>query len=617
MQKKQFPLILCIAVALFLVAGGVLMIFVFQTPLAEDLILGQMQIVLPVESTTLEETAANELKTYIAKMTGEELSIVTEGSETAAGIYIGATEYATAKRVKYDDNRLGEGWAIKAVDGNLVLCGGEQRGVLYAVYHLLEDGFGVHWWTYWDEYVPSLTEARLSGNYNDSGVPAFIYREIHPGGKALTDIGLFCARNRLNGESSNAPMEYGGEEYAGTPAPHHTFNRYITEADFAEHPEWFSYVNGGRIPNGQLCMSNDELVDVLAERIMNNIANDYSVAAATGKNKPHFYDISPNDNTYFCVCDSCSTAILKSGESGHLLQFVNKIAAKVAEKYPDVLIRTQAYSVYLNPPKDDTKPADNVLLYLADSNMDVLHSFEHDNNESFMERVKAWGDLAADGQFYIWDYMVFYGNSGVTPTVLQYADNLKVLKENAVAGYFAEMENCITTDFWDMKFWVCAKLMENPNLDEDELIDTFLNGYYGEAAPYIRQYLELMDKKTSEYDGYWSFSAGSISPRWLTAEDVMTSEEYFAKAIAAVGNDEVLLTRLRHARNCLDRVIVNNYETYVEQATEAGITFTVDEKETCQRLVDCLTEQIAMRGDYDYDAAGILDTYKRKLASIG
>ncbi len=616
MQKQQLPIILLIVTAVLLVAGAVLLIYSLLNPPAPDLILDQMQIVLPAEATSLEKTAAEELQTYVYKMTGKELEAVTEGNETAAGIYIGATKYATAKSVKFEDNRLGEGWVIKAVDGNLVLCGGAQRGVLYAVYHLLEDGFGVHWWTYWDEYVPTLTEARLSGKYEDSGVPAFVYREIHGGGAAVSKQNVFCVRNRLNGETSNTPMEYGGEEYGGTPAPHHTLNRYITSDYFDEHPEWFAFVGGGRVPDGQLCMTNEELIEVLSGMVLENIANDYKRAEINGTNKPHFFDISPGDNTKFCTCDACSAVTRKSGDSGLLLQFVNKIAANVAKEYPEVLIRTQAYSVYMDPPKDDTKPADNVLLYLADSDMDVLHAFNHANNESFMERVKAWEALAPDGQFYVWDYMVFYGTTGVAPTVLQYADNLKMLQECGVDGYFAEMEYCIATDFWDMKYWVCAKLMENPNLDEDELIDTFLNGYYGAAGPYIRQYLELMDQKANDYTGYWSFAAGSLNPRWIKYDDAVAADDLFSKAFKAVGDDEELLIRLRMARNCLDRVIVENYDTYVEQAEADGATFGISVRSTCQRIITCLNEQIEIRGEYDLEANSILNRYKRIMESL-
>ncbi len=616
MQKKQIPIILLIVTAVLFVAGLGVLAYSLLNPPAPDLILGQMQIVLPAEATTLEKTAAEELQTYVQKMTGEELEIVTEGNETAAGIYIGATEYASAKRVKYEDNKLGEGWAIKAVDGNLVLCGGAQRGVLYAVYHLLEDGFGVHWWTYWDEYVPTLTEARLSGKYNDSGVPAFIYREIWGGGAAVTNQNLFSVRNRVNGETSNAPTAYGGEEYAGTPAPHHTMDRYITKDYFNQHPEWFAFVGGGRVPDGQLCMTNEELVEVLTEMVLENIASDYKKAEINGTNKPHFYDISPGDNTKFCTCDACSTVTMKSGESGLLLQFVNKIAAAVEQEYPEVLIRTQAYSVYMDPPKDDTKPADNVLLYLADSDMDVLHAYSDVNNESFLERVKEWEALTADGQFYVWNYMVFYGTTGVAPTVMNYAENLRTLKDYGVDGYFGEMEYCIATDFWDMKYWVCAKLLEDPYQDEDALIDTFLNGYYGEAAPYVRQYLELMNQCASEYTGYWTFAAGTLNPRWIKVDDAIAANELFEQAFAAVGDDETLLIRLRMARNCLDRVIVENYDTYVEQAEEQGVSFDISEGRTCQRIITCLTEQIALRGEYDVEAESILNRYVKKFDSM-
>ena len=583
---------------------------------AEDLVLDVMPIVLPVEATKVEETAAKELRDYVKKMTGFELDIVTEGDgEVPAGIYVGATEYSAAEKVTFPDNELGEGWAIKAVDGNLVLTGGETRGTLYAVYHLLEDVLGVRWWTYWEEYVPTLDEVRVPGDYDDSGVPHFLYRDIHNGRKAQ-ETNVFAVRNRLNGNSSNAPIEYGGEESFGQPSHVHTFSRYFTEADFQAHPEWFALYNGGRISYGQLCMTNDELVEEFTNRVLKSIAESYAAADAQGINRPRYFDISPNDLPEFCTCTNCYASQQEHGRSGDLLIFVNKIAEGVAEWYPEVYIETLAYQEYLDVPLDDTKPADNVVIRLADSEMDILHGVEHYNNENILERIKGWTELCKEGQLYIWDYVVFYGNTGIAPTVYKYPDNFKMMADLGVNGYFGEQEDCISTDLWDMKFWVLAKLCEDPYQDGDALIDEFLNGYYGEAGPYIRQYLDLVSEKAEKSSSYWRFSANTIRPRWMSAEDIIAADGILEQAFAAAEGDDDEMRRVRLVRCALDRVIVTNFEDYVEEAEEEGIAFDLDQKEACQRVVDCLTEQADMRASYDYEISTNLDIYKRKLESL-
>ena len=347
MQKKSSQFILYGAAALLVVAAIAILVVSILMPPAEDLVLNNMQIVLPANATVIEQTAAEELNTYLEKMTGSKIPVVTEGTSTAAGIYIGATDFAAANNVTYPDAQFNEGWAIKAVNGNLVLCGGETRGVLYSVYHLLEDCLGVRWWTYWEEYVPYVTEARVSGNYKDSGAPAFAYRDIHGGRTSIAETNVFCVRNRLNGDCSNAPAEYGSEESYGLPAHVHTFNRYFDITDFQEHPEWFAYVNGGRVSYGQLCLTNAGLVEEMTKRVLKSIETSYANADANGTNRPQYYDISPNDQEEHCNCTECFKARNEKGASGVLIHFINQVAEKVAEVYPDAYIETLAYASYV------------------------------------------------------------------------------------------------------------------------------------------------------------------------------------------------------------------------------------------------------------------------------
>ena len=126
-----------------------------------------MTIVLPAAATVAEQGAAEELREHIEKMCGVTLPVVLETEIPAENkaIYIGATQYATSNHVTFPDNAFGEGWAIKAVDGNLVLRGGKVRGALYAVYHLLEDVLGVRWWSIWEESIPTRSAALVPSDY--------------------------------------------------------------------------------------------------------------------------------------------------------------------------------------------------------------------------------------------------------------------------------------------------------------------------------------------------------------------------------------------------------------------------------------------------------------------
>ena len=615
MNNKKIVAILLIFAAVLIMGAGAFLAVTYLQP--EDLVLNHMQIVLPAEPTVIEQTAANELNAYIGKITGTELSVVKEGqTQVTAGIYIGNTQFASANKVTYPEAQFEEGWAIKAVGGNLVLTGGAARGVLYSVYHLLEDGLGVRWWTYWEEYVPTMAEARIAGNYKDSGKPAFVYRDIHGGRTSIGQTNLFCVRNRLNGDSSNAPAEYGSEESFGLLAHVHTFNRYFDINDYKTNPEWFAYVNGARIAYGQLCLTNDGLVEEMSKRVLTSIERSFAMADATGAKRPLLYDISPNDQEEHCNCENCLLARKEKGHSGVLLSFINKVAANVEKVYPEVFLETLAYANYIDMPLDGTKPADNVVIRLAISGRDGLKGLEHEYNDKTVQQIKDWVSITKEGQLYIWDYVVFYNNPGVQPMVLDYSENFKLMQELGVDGYFGEQENPIMCDFWDMKFWINAKLAEDPTLDEDTLLNDFLNGYYGEAGPYLRQYLELMHEKSNASLIKMGFSAQTLAPKWLSLEDMLKAQELMEKAIAAVGSDSEMLRRVRQCRNALDRVFFEKYDIFEEEAQKQGITLPSTKIEVCQRVIDILEEQIQWREVYDYDAAMYLDTYKREMTKL-
>lgn len=43
-----------------------------------------------------------------------------------------------------------------------------------------------------------------------------------------------------------------------------------------------------------------------------------------------------------------------------------------------------------------------------------------------------------------------------------------------------------------LKNYVIARMLWDPSLNPDELIDAFLRGYYRSAASHIRQYMQVM-----------------------------------------------------------------------------------------------------------------------------
>ena len=601
---RSYMCLLC-AIAVLMSMAAMLNI-PFQVEAATTgLNLSKMQIVIPASATEVEKTAAAELQTYLQKITGIQPEIKTEGSNSGAGIYVGATNYAMQKGVTYptEGDENGEAWGIKAVNGDLFLSGAPARGPLYAVYHLLEDVLGVRWWNLWEEYVPTGS-AIVPADYQDSGVPVMEYREVFVGKETSTDY-AFYARNRMNGFTTNIPIAYGGEESYGAPAHVHTFNRYFGSADFAAHPEWFALIDGVRASDGQLCLTNESLKTEFASRLVRNVASDPDA----------IYSVSPNDDTKFCQCSACQSVINTYGMSGYVLGFVNEMAQAVQEAgYRDAQVEMLVYWAYVEPPKGGVTPEGNVQIRFADNYIDLLHSLDHANNADTVANLQAWIDISSNDVYY-WQYVVNYNNNGILPTMFHYGSDIVKLEEMGVNGWFAEQEQCINADFWDMKLWLIAKLMEKPVSGEEytALMDEFIFGYYGEeAGKYIRDYLYYMYEKAEATNADQYFGTNIIGAEWLSVQDILAGNDFFEKAFAAAGGDAILLRRLRAARSGLDRVIHENFAKWEDQASIAGLTLPFTRREVGKRIYQSMTEQIAVRGAYDPDYPRFYNSYNRR-----
>lgn len=628
---KRFLSFICI-LALTLSCGAVCA----QAAEAE-LDIGKMEIVLPENATEVEKSAAEELTLYISKIIGQNMNTVTEGQQTGNAVYIGATQFALENNVTYEDNEYGEGWTIKAVNGNLVLTGGAVRGTLYAVYHLLEDVLGVRWWNPWEEDVPTLSAALIPADYCDSGVPDFLYRDIYIGSDSVDS--LFFVRNRLNGWASSCPATYGGEEYFSMPAHCHTIGMYFPafykevsgeyqewidavgnpeHVDyFTEHPEWFQLsASGERSSTGHMCMTNEEFRQAFTEKVLANIRYSYEKADKEDIAPPRYYSLALDDKGGDCCCDVCTASIEQSGSSGNVLKFMNYVAEAVAKEYPNVTIESLSYLHTVAPPLDDTKPADNVVIRYANIRMDVLHDLNHKNNEDNLTYLHGWAEITKPGNLYIWDYSVVFTMNGVFPSMYKYGTNMKLAKELGVNGYFVEHEDPMHVDFWDMKLWLMSKLMEDADQDYDALIDTYIYEYFGEkAGPYIEQYLDFMMEKANNCDGKYPEAEDLIPRTWLDVEDLIKGYSLFDQAFAAAGDDEVLLKRLRAARGGLDRQIAEQYIKLEMNAEYLGVQWTIDRQELLERLITTMKEQLELRGElmYRLNIPNALSKYELEL----
>ena len=509
-----------------------------------------------------EVTAANELAKYLNAVSASTFKIVEENKIALSdkAIYVGQTKYAAAHGV--DFNKLGrEEWIIKTTDdGNLILSGGRPRGTLYAVYEFLETNIGCHWLDKSNEIIPSVSLLKIS-SLNIQGKPYFRNRQIFDLLDWYPVFQTFKTRNK--GTSYNGANQ-GWSFKIGRPRQHHTFYNY-SESWPKNKSELHSLDSDGKrliainpVGPGQICMTNPEARRLVLSKLKEFIAQDRKEAAAEaakGYQAPIVYDISQNDNENKCVCKNCKKIADREGSySGPLLDFINYIAANIKKDYPDVYIRTFAYGYSIKPPKF-MKAADNVIIQLASLGVefgsdkgarDTMRKLNSPFNKLTYNLIKNWSKKAAN--LAIWDYWVLYPtNPEPYVNVSRLQTDMAFYKAKNVKDVFTENENPHCTSFFGLKCYLGYKLMQNPDQPDQPIIDEFMKGYYGKAAPIMKKLLSYMEKRQNENNG----PIGKVDVsrrRYLDLDYFKTTLGLLDHAEKLVAGNTKLLANIRRER---------------------------------------------------------------------
>lgn len=517
-------------------------------------------IVVAADAIVPEQTAAQELQSHLQAVTGAQLPILqdAEAPETARQIVIGPNNRFRAAFPDLDIEALkSDGIVMKTVGDTLYLAGGRPRGTLYAVYTFLEDVVGCRWWSSTESFVPNKPTLEIP-QLDTVYVPKLQYREAF-----CRDAfnGVFAARCKCNGHFERIPEEYGGHyRIIGWC---HTFDRLLPpEKYFAEHPEWYSEIDGERTAQrAQLCLTNEEM---RAEFVRN--------ALAWIRKEPEagIISISQNDHRGACQCEECRRVVEEEGsESGPLIRFVNAVAEEIEKEFPDFWIETLAYSYTRQAPRR-VKPRANVVIRLCSIECSFSQPLATGpQNEKFAQDIKDWSAMAH--QLYIWNYVTNFADYILPhPNMRSLAPDIRFFVEHKAIGLFEQGDSgCSCGDFPELRAWLLAHLMWNPDRDENALIAEFLEGYYGPAAAPLQQYIDLIHDAVEKSGTYLRCYMNDTSA-WLTPADLNQATELFNEAEKSVADDAVLSERVRRARMPLDHVWLKRYYGLKRIAKAAG-----------------------------------------------
>lgn len=498
------------------------------------------QIVL-AEETEVNRAAATLLQDFVQRISGARLPIVSTAREKnkKSEIRIGG---APAEEAGEDGFRL-------LTSGNrLEIASGGGKGAVYGVVTLLEDYLGVAYYAK-DTYTLTPASTLRLPAIRRTETPAFRYRQTWSYG---CEDPVYKDWFRLK-----EPREiFAGNLWV------HTFDRLIPSDVYGKaHPEYYAFINGRRRPGkaSQWCLANPEVLELAARKV------DSVFKANPGQT---MISVSQNDGHYTnCTCPACQAIdTYEESLAGSIIHFMNKLAAR----FPDKQFSTLAYLYSVKPPKH-VKPLPNVHIMLCD--IDCKREVPLTDNASgreFVEALEGWSAIADD--LFVWDYGINFDNI-VSPFpnfhILQ--KNIQLFHKNHVTMHFAQVNGIKGGDFSELRAYMLAKLMWNPSLDADSLMQAFMKGYYGAAASYLYQYQKIMQGALLAagqplwiYDSPISHKDGMLNPTLLA-----TYNELFDRAEEAVATDTARLNRVRLSRLSLQYAELEIARTCTGHDTEA------------------------------------------------
>ncbi len=529
------------------------------------------RIVIAKDASDSEQWAAKELQHWLKEISGADFPLADDSEEfSEQSILVGFTKHTQALLNKNGRTIprpavLDESFTYKNFGPTIAIWGGSQRGTLYGVMTFLEREFGCRW------YTPRVT---VIPKKETSHFHCLLHTDA-PGIRVRNDFyfeafePIWAARNKINGAMSYREQPGGVEGYWAV----HTFYPLMPPDEFfADHPEYYSLIDGKRIyDHAQLCLTNPDVLKIITERIRKTI-----------RENPQYliYSVSQNDWHNPCQCEKCQAiAKREESESGPLIWFVNQVAEAIEDEFPDKYIGTLAYQ-YTRKPCKTIKPRENVVIRLCSIECCFSHDFHScPENESFLADIQGWAKIAP--HLYIWDYVVNFSYYIMPyPNFYVLQSNLKTFRDHNAIGIMEQAAyQSRGGEFSELRAYLLSKLLWNPECDVQHVINDFMLGYYGRSGQYVRAYFDLLHNQVTP-DTHIHLG--------LKPDDMIFSDKFVREALAIfeqakiVADNEEIMHRVEmaslpvlylHCKRTPEQAIRDgSYDLFCTVAEREGIT---------------------------------------------
>jgi hypothetical protein len=501
----------------------------------------EARIYLPRLCGAATRLAADELSTYIEKLTGARVPVDTYGVMSERRIkQEGRVQIRLEPRVDPVREVSADGSedvsTLTVAADTVTLAGNSETAVLYGVYQLLADQ-GVRWFLPGEigEHVPRLADLKLPRGQTTSR-PSFRTREIglsgdppahfapHDFDRLLPEYALWNLRNRCMFSrvilrdyvpAGNRPREQTG----------HWLNAILNTADLAKEPERFPLVTKDGATQrlargGQICFTDPRNIAETIRCKLDDFAKDPSLLTAT---------VSLADHGGMCECPRCIAA--NDGRFPPLdpnlvvWKFMNAVIRGIRAEQPGK--RIAFYSSYgsLRRPPAGFQAAEGIVGITANVGANGARIDDPDDPFAVGYMADILGHQAAGvAELGAREYTMFAG----TPQPLVLLDQIRIYHSLGYVYYHCESMGRDELR-WPVQ-WVQAQLLWNAAGDPAALLKECCDTLYGAAGAEALEILQAIDARERSLPRLVFGSAGVM--QWILSPELVARGRATLKAAA-------------------------------------------------------------------------------------
>ena len=541
------------------------------------------EIVIAEKPTRSAKLAAGELQTYVEKISGLKLSIVTSPTnDQPVKIYVGESEHVrrvgvTSEGLERDAFCIVSGANWLALVGNdwdftpiepwgrsnndwqnnkqaewqklarhpwvnpvgatiykdyskqLDIWKFDHRGSLNAVHAFLRD-LGVRWYMPGPlgEILPKSKRIELP-EVNRTEWPEFEVRTV--------------SRPMLSSASIDDALWYlriGANDQYGV--LHHG-QRYVTEHpdQRASHPEYYAM-----LPNGKRDTESEKANACLSSPGFFREMVAYCRLMFDHYDMP-IVSVMPHDGFTHCQCDDCKgQATLDRDPSGHssdyVWGFVVRVANELAKTHPDRKVFSGAYSTYRMPPLSIDKLPDNVWVQITNGR--PIREMDDATHDSTAELRREWQAKTNHPLSVTLNYTPFTDRGEFRP---QYWSHIIARGLRDTAGTVWREDVWLSSGKGGLHFpgmshlnpYVMSCLWWDTKQDVDVLLNEYYPLFYGPAAAEMKAFIEHCEKNYAKLGGDGELTRKALE-LFDKAKAAAPTDSVFGQRIALV--DEFLVT---------------------------------------------------------------------------